>query len=70
MISKYGFIRTCACAPRIKIADIEFNTNQIIADIKSAKKQNASIVLFPELSLTGYTCGDLFQQDILLKKSE
>ncbi|MFA6914652.1 MAG: NAD(+) synthase [Endomicrobiia bacterium] len=70
MISEHGFIRVCACAPRIKIADIEFNTEHIINEIKDAKNKNASIVLFPELSLTGYTCGDLFQQDILLNDAE
>ncbi|MGE4384832.1 MAG: NAD(+) synthase [Endomicrobiaceae bacterium] len=70
MITEYGFIRVCACAPRIKIADIEFNTKQIITEIKNAKKENASVILFPELSITGYTCGDLFQQDSLLKKAE
>lgn len=70
MITEHGFIRVCACAPRIKIADVNFNTGQIINEIKDAKKKNASIILFPELSLTGYTCGDLFQQDILLKEAE
>lgn len=63
-MNRLGFVRTCACAPRLKVADVQFNKTEIINSIIASK--DAQIILFPELSLTGYTCGDLFQQEKLL----
>lgn len=68
-MKEYGFIRVGACVPKIKVADVEFNKNEIITQIKEAKNKNVQILTFPELSLTGYTCNDLFMQDVLLDSS-
>lgn len=63
---KYGFIKTAAITPEIKVADTEFNAEQIICLIEKAEKAGAELTVFPELSVTGYTCGDLFYSDVLL----
>lgn len=64
---KHGFIKAAAITPNILVGDIEFNTNQIIKDMKAANDTGAKLAVFPELCLTGYTCNDLFLQDILLE---
>lgn len=64
---KHGFIKAAAITPNILVGDIEFNTNQIIKDMKAANNTGAKLAVFPELCLTGYTCNDLFLQDILLE---
>ena len=63
---KYGFIKAAAITPEIKVADTEFNAEQIIGLIEKAEKAGAELTVFPELSVTGYTCGDLFYSDVLL----
>ena len=63
---KDGFIRVASATPTVRVADCEFNKNQMIECIKDAWKKHAKLIVFPELSITGYTCGDLFAQDILL----
>ena len=70
MLKQYGFVRVAACVPEIKVADINFNCDEIIRQIKLAKNNGVQIVTFPEMSITGYTCGDLFFQDVLLRKAE
>ena len=67
-MKEYGFIRIGTITPKLKVADVEFNTNELIKEIKNATTNKVSIVLTPELSLTGYTCADLFQQNILLEE--
>ncbi len=67
---KDGFIRAAAATPDIKVADCGYNAGQIIALIKQAAERDASIVVFPELCITGYTCGDLFLQKVLLDGAE
>ena len=67
---KYGFVKTAAATPKIRVADCEYNANQIIACVKEAYKKGASLVVFPELCVTGYTCSDLFLQSTLLKAAE
>jgi NAD+ synthase (glutamine-hydrolysing) len=62
--------RIAAITPELLIADTEFNVNKIINCIESAYKNGASIHLFPELCITGYTCGDLFYQKLLLEEAE
>jgi len=57
-----GFIRVGAATLITKVADCEHNTNQIIELIKIAVNQDVGVLVFPELSITGYTCGDLFLQ--------
>jgi len=68
-LQQHGFLRVAAAVPQLKVADVEFNTQQIIKQILEAAEQGVQILTFPELSLTGSTCGDLFEQEILLEKS-
>ncbi len=63
---KYGFIKTAAITPEIRVADTSFNCAQIIGYIEKAEKAGVELCVFPELSITGYTCGDLFYADALL----
>ncbi len=63
---KDGFIRVAAVTPDIKVADCDYNADRIIELIKQAAAEDASIAVFPELCITGYTCGDLFLQKVLL----
>ncbi|MBO6176579.1 MAG: NAD(+) synthase [Treponema sp.] len=66
---KYGYLR-CACAvPELKVADTEFNTQKILEIIEKAQNKNIRVLVFPELSVTGYTCGDLFLQTKLLESA-
>ncbi|MGN0502841.1 MAG: NAD(+) synthase [Ruminococcus sp.] len=67
---KYGFVKTAAATPKIRVADCEYNANQIIACVKEAHQNGASLLVFPELCVTGYTCSDLFLQSTLLKAAE
>lgn len=67
---KYGFVKVAGATPKIRVADCEFNANQIIAKINEAEKNGASLVVFPELCVTGYTCSDLFLQSALLNAAK
>lgn len=67
---KYGFVKTAAATPKIRVADCDYNANQIISHIKEACENGASLVVFPELCVTGYTCSDLFLHSTLLKSAE
>lgn len=69
-MKNYGFIRTAAATPRVKVADVRHNTSEICSLIAEAYAQGASVVVFPELSLTGATCGDLFGQSRLIRCAE
>lgn len=64
---KHGFIKTAAATPKIKVADTKFNTNAIIDKITEAYGRGARIIVLPELCITGYTCQDLFAQELLLE---
>lgn len=66
---KDGFIRVAAATPEIQVADCVYNREQIEQMMKDAYKREASLIVFPELCLTGYTCGDLFLQDLLLSQT-
>ena len=59
------YIRIACAVPAVKPGDVRKNVSDICAYIEKADAQNADIILFPELALTGYTCGDLFYQDML-----
>lgn len=59
---QYGFIKVCAATTDIKVADVKFNTEKIIQAINLANGNGAQLIVFPELSVCGYTCGDLFNQ--------
>ena len=63
---KDGFIRVASATPDIKVADCGYNADRIIEMIKQAAENSASVVVLPELCITGYTCGDLFLQKTLL----
>ena len=65
-MSHHGFVRVAAAVPRIRVGDCAFNAGQIIDLLDRAAGQGVHLVVFPELCLTGYTCGDLFQQPVLL----
>ena len=65
----FGFYRLAAVCPTLKVADTAFNTDEIIRLATEATQNEAAIVVFPELCITGYTCSDLFHQELLLEKS-
>lgn len=65
---KQGFVKVAAATPFIRVADVEYNKQEICRLIDETVNQGAKVVVFPELCLTGATCGDLFAQDILLKQ--
>ena len=67
---KDGFLRVASATPHIKVADCTGNAQKIIAMAKEASANGASLVVFPELCITGYTCGDLFLQRALLNSAE
>jgi NAD+ synthase (glutamine-hydrolysing) len=68
-MNNYGFIKVAAAIPFGEIGNISKNAKLIIDLINEANDNNASIVLLPELSLTGYTCGDLFNQSVIIEES-
>ena len=68
-MKKYGFIRVGACIPKLKVADVTYNVSEIINNMKEAEKKEVAILVFPELSLTGYTCSDLFFQEELINNT-
>ncbi len=66
----YGFVKTAVVTPKIKVADVAHNGAEIEKLMKEASKGGARIIVFPELCLTGYTCGDLFSQDLLITSAK
>ncbi len=66
----YGFYRVAAVSPKIRVADVSFNVDNIISSAKEAEACGAAAVVFPELAITGYTCADLFFQDTLLNAAQ
>ena len=66
---KHGFIKVAAVTPEVKVADCAANADAILADSRKAYSEGARIIVFPELSITGATCGDLFLQDRLLAEA-
>ena len=64
---KDGFVKIASVTNDLKVADTEFNSDRIIECIKEAESKGAKVIVFPELSVTGYTCGDLFLQESLIK---
>ena len=69
-MSYFGFIRVAAAIPELKVADCNFNVKRIKNLLNQAVKEKVEIVCFPELSITGYTCGDLFMQNKLIEEAE
>ena len=66
----HGFIKTAAVTPKVQVADPEGNAREIIRLAKEAAWNGAKIIVFPELCITGYTCGDLFLQELLLESAK
>jgi len=69
-LSKYGYVRVGAACPQIRIADPAFNIARIIEFLEKNKDLDLQVITFPELSVTGYTCADLFHQTGLLSEAE
>ena len=67
---RHGFIKVSAATPDIRVADVDYNKGQIIKQMDEAAEAGAKIIVFPELCITGYTCSDLFLQDILLNSAK
>ena len=65
-----GFVKVAAGTPKIKVADCRHNAEQIFTLMREAGRQGVRVLALPELCLTGYTCGDLVLQDVLLKGAE
>jgi len=61
-----GFVRVATVAPRLKVADCQFNAGEIVNAMRKAQARNVEVLVTPELSITGYTCADLFHQTTLL----
>jgi NAD+ synthase (glutamine-hydrolysing) len=66
---RHGFLRVAAATPMLRVANCAYNAEQILSLIERAEEQQVSVLVFPELCLTGYTCGDLFQQSSLQKSA-
>ncbi len=62
-----GYIRVAAASPRVNVADVEFNVGEILKIAERLEEAGVEIAVFPEMCITGYTCGDLFHSDLLLE---
>lgn len=67
---KYGYVKVCAATPEIRVADVAYNTQNIIKAIKESAANGSQLTVFPELCVCGYTCGDLLHQTALLTAVE
>ena len=67
---KYGFVNVAAAVPAVKVADVEYNVQQIESLIAQAEDRGVEIIVFPELCITGYSCQDLFKEQLLLDRAE
>ncbi len=69
-MNDYGLVRVASAVPEMNVADVDFNVEKIMECVADAIRKRASLVVFPELSLTGYTCADLFGSELLLDASD
>ena len=69
-MQNYGFIKIGCGIPTVKVADVSFNASSVTALVKQAAREGVRAVVFPELCITGYTCGDLFLQPALIRAAE
>ncbi len=67
---RHGFIKVAALTPKVRVADPKYNKERICGLIDTAKEAGAQVMVFPELCITGYTCGDLFYQELLLSEAK
>ena len=58
----FGYYRLASAVPQLRVADVDYNVDQLMDGFRKAAEQKAAAVVFPELSITGYSCGDLFFQ--------
>jgi NAD+ synthase (glutamine-hydrolysing) len=65
----FGYYRLAAASPQLKVADVSYNKEQILECAKLADAENTAVVVFPELAITGYSCADLFNHDLLLNSA-
>jgi len=70
MYKEYGFVRVGCAVVKLKVGDVYYNTQNLITEIKKANDNNINILLTPELSITGYTCADLFHQSPIIEESK
>ncbi len=68
-LTDYGMVRIAVATPRLRVADIDFNAEQIRESALEAQQRHCSLVVFPELSITGYSCGDLFYQQLVQQQA-
>jgi NAD+ synthase (glutamine-hydrolysing) len=66
-MTHHGFVRVAAAVPVLRVADCDFNAEQVLSLMARAESEQVDVLVFPELTLTGYTCADLFQQSTLQK---
>ena len=66
---KDGFVKVSAISPKVRVADPDYNVKKIIEYIEKEYRKGSKILVFPELSITAYTCGDLFLQNRLIKEA-
>jgi NAD+ synthase (glutamine-hydrolysing) len=64
-MNPFGFLRVAAATPLVRVADCAFNVEHILALMRQAEREHVHVLVFPELAITGYTCGDLFHQPVL-----
>ena len=67
---KYGFVNVAAAVPVVKVADVDYNVQQVESLIAQAEGRGVEVIVFPELCVTGYTCQDLFKEQLLLDRAE
>ena len=67
---KYGFVNVAAAVPVVKVADVDYNVQQIEGLIAQAEGRKVEVIVFPELCVTGYSCQDLFKEQLLLDRAE
>ena len=67
---KDGFISVACGAPKLRLVDCDYNAEQTFLMMRAAEKAGVKVLVLPELGLTGYTCGDLFYQNSLLRGAE
>ena len=69
-MNKYGYIKVAAAVPSVRVADCDYNAEHIISMMRRSVERGVRVVVFPELSLTGASCGDLVRQPMLLAAAE
>ena len=67
---KHGFITVAAAIPSVRVADCKYNVEQIMLQMSEAEAQDVEIMVFPEFCITGYSCQDLFREQLLIEKAE